>query len=114
MTSQVLKKDAIIRDVLGTLLHPDEYVRIVPGHLSACRKAHGNARVQIGITGKGMIPSHKIQYIEESGKEQLFGAFDQDRRFTDVDIQKSTWSQTAMTFDEVQALLGEMRGFKKT
>ncbi len=113
MPTKPLKKDATLNDVVDTLLQPEDHVRRVLSTLSACRMAHGNASVRIGITGQGKIPAHKVVYADDSGKEVMFGAYDQDRPFTDVAIHEDTWSTKTMTFTEVQALLGQMRGFKK-
>jgi hypothetical protein len=107
-----LKKDAIIADVLPTLVNPEVYVCAVLGNLSRCRKTHGNAYVKIGITGQGKFPSHKVLYTDAAGKEATYGAFDHNRPFTDVNIQERTWSTVSMTFVEVQQLLGEIRGYK--
>jgi hypothetical protein len=113
MKVATLKKDAIIGDVIPTLSNAEEYVRIVLGNLSACKKAHGNASVRIGITGQGKIPSHKVEYRDRLGELVLFGAFDQDRPFTDVGIQEHTWSTATLTFAEVQQLLGDIRNFRR-
>jgi hypothetical protein len=113
MQPQALNKDATLADVLTTLVQPEAYLCAVLGNLSRCRMTHGNASVKIGITGQGKYPSHKVLYADAAGQEATYGAFDHDRPFTDVNIQVHTWSTAAMTFAEVQAILGEIRGFKQ-
>jgi hypothetical protein len=112
MQPDPLKKDATIASVLPTLAKPEEYICAVLGNLSRCRKIQGNAHVRIGITGKGMFPSHKVLYTDATGNELMYGAFDQDRPFTEVKIHENTWSTASMTFGEVQSLLGEIRAYK--
>jgi hypothetical protein len=46
------------------------------------------------------------------GQEKLFGAYDGRNIFTDVTIHKDTWSNKSMTYQEVQDLLGSLRGWK--
>jgi hypothetical protein len=112
MATTKLKSDATIKDVLPTLEKPEEYVRIVLGHLMACkRKPHLDPRVRIGITGTGKMPYHKIVYLTEAGTEGFFAAYDGAHEFGGV-IQDHTWSSAAMTITEVQSVLGDLRGFK--
>ncbi len=106
-----LKPDATIEDVIRTLLDPEEYVRVVLGNMQACRQKHGDTIVRIGVTGQGKVPSHKVTFRED-GEERLFGAYDGRNAFTDVQIHTNTWSTNAMTFGEVQNLLGDLRGWK--
>jgi hypothetical protein len=110
MASQ-LKPDATIADVAQTLLEPEEYVRVVLGNMHACKQKHKDAIVRIGITGQGKVPSHKVTY-RDNGDEKLFGAYDGRNPFTDVQIHTDTWSSNFMTYQEVQNLLGSLRGWK--
>ncbi len=112
MLAPTLKSDSTIRDVQSTLAKPDEYVRVVLGHMMSCFKQHGNAYVRIGITGHGTHPSHKIVYTGPEGEEALFGAFGERLPFTDNIIHVNTWSTARMSTAEVREFLGEMRGWK--
>jgi ribulose bisphosphate carboxylase small subunit len=107
-----IRKDATIREVLPTLLRKEEYLRVVIGHMSECKKQHQNAFVRIGVTGQGKVPSHKIVYDNPDGKETFFKAWGEETLFTDVKIHESTWSTARMSWEEVRDLLGEIRGFK--
>ena len=112
MAARVLKPDSTIRDVRPILAAPDEYIRVVLGHLMACFRQHGNAYVRIGITGLGTHPSHKIVYTDPKGDEMLFKAYAERTPFTE-NIQTHTWSSARMSVEEVKTLLGEVRGFKR-
>ena len=112
MPVAALAKDATIKTVVPTLLKPEEYVRVVIGHMSACRLKHKNAFVRIGITGQGKIPSHKVVYDDLTACEILYKAYGEETEFTDTEIHISTWSSARMAYDEVSRLLGEMRGYK--
>ena len=112
MPSQPLKPDVTIRDVLPTLVDPEEFVRVIVGHLSQCFKQHQHATVRIGITGKGLYPSHKVVYDDSDGKETLFGAFAESLRFTE-NIGDSNWSTARMTYAEVRALMKEIQSIKR-
>lgn len=104
--------NATIRDVLPTLTNKEEYVRIVLGHMRDRRTQHGHAFVRIGVTGSGKIPSHKIVYNDPEGNEILFDAWGENTPFRGVKIHEQTWSQTRMSWDEVSALIGEIRNYK--
>jgi hypothetical protein len=107
-----LSKDATLEDVLPTLLKPENHVRVVLKTMQACRRDHGNAHVRIGITGEGKVPYHKVTYFDAPNSEQLFGAYDGQHEARNVTIHESTWSCKSSSFEEVQALLGRIRGYK--
>jgi hypothetical protein len=109
-----LKSDATIRDVQTTLDDPEEYVRVVLAHMMACTRAHGNARVRIGITGRGIVPHHKVTHTGPNATEDLFEAYDGDNKFTDVMVRNGqTWSSASMSVKATRSLLGELRSIKK-
>lgn len=103
---------ATIRDVLGTLVAPENYVCVVLEHMTECRKRHGSATVRIGITGQGLYPSHKILYSLEEGGEDVFGAWSDRTRFTET-LHEDTWSSAHMTLSEVKELLADIRQIKR-
>lgn len=107
--TKALPLDATIDDVRDSLERPDEYVRVVLGNMSACRRKHGNAHVRIGVTGAGKVPYHKITYQYDKS-EQLYDAFDGVSPFA-VAPDDLNWSTKSMSFDDVRNLLGEIRGF---
>ena len=102
-----------ITDVLPSLAKPEEYVRVVLGHMAKCNKDKGNARVRIGVTGTGKYPSHKVVYSDDDGVEQLYGAWGEEIPFSGVAIHTDTWSSRSMNFDEVRELIGQIRGLRR-
>ena len=113
MASRRLAGDATITDVLPTLAKPEEYVRVVLGHLAGCNKDNGNAHVRIGVTGTGKFPSHKIVHFDDAGVEHLYGAWGEETPFSDVKIHTDTWSTRTMAFDEVRNLIARIRGIHR-
>ena len=114
MASWTLGTDVTIRDVMSTLTDKEKYTQVVLEHLMECQREHGkgNAHVRIGITGTGQVPSHEVVYDNPNLVETLFHAYAEQTRFTE-NIQINTWSSVRMSVDEVRALLGEMRGFRR-
>ncbi|MDQ2764454.1 MAG: hypothetical protein M3Y22_13555 [Pseudomonadota bacterium] len=111
-----LSKDATIMDVVGSLRSPDAYVSGVFGKLHECRKVHGAAAVRIGITGRGLCPYYRILYDFTAGQpdssDKIFGAYFDNHtplEWTTSEATNSLWSSRFATYDEVRALLGEMR-----
>jgi hypothetical protein len=78
--------------------------------MNPCFVKHGNARVRIGITGEGKIPYHKVTFMSADGHEQFYDAFAGESRFQGVKVLENTWSTGFMTYEDVQALLGKLRG----
>ena len=112
MNKTGIEPNAIIADVVPTLSDPEEYVRLIVATMAPCYKEHKNARVRIGITGEGKMPYHKITFADRDGIETFYGAFGGFNQFRDVKIHESTWSTAFTTFEDVQALLGKLRGWK--
>ena len=110
-----LPLDTTIKKLIknGSLEKPEEWLRVTLQNMANCRSVHGNCMMQIGITGTGRRPFHKVAYIDEAGTIKIFGAFDGRNPFTGVDIHDgSTWSNVATSFQDVQQVLGKLRGFK--
>lgn len=114
MAEKIIPNDAIIDDVMPTLSNPLDYVRGVLGRLHECKHLRGNASVRIGTTGQGLIPYYRVIYADGDGAEQIFGAYygDNHAAFDTAKSPSQTWSTGSMTYDEVQQLLGKIRGFK--
>lgn len=104
--------DATLEEVEPTLLNAEKHVAAVLGTMLPCRREHGNAHVRIGITGEGKVPYHKVVYLDEAGDEQLFASFDGRNKSENYRVHENTWSSRSMSFVEVQAQLGRIRGFK--
>lgn len=109
-----IASDATLADIRDRLTKPEDHVATVLLTMQPCRKAHGNAYVRIGITGTGKVPYHKVVFLDADGAEQLFGSFDGRNMDAGNKVHEDTWSTRTMSFAEVQALLGEIRGIKPT
>lgn len=134
MHADAIPPDATIVTIMRKLKNPEEYVRPLLGNMHACLKAHGNASVRIGVTGKGITPHYRVGYgavldfdgiklageeipgIEATvipGLEALFGAFDgRNHRPMNYDVEalrEGHWSSQPMNYDEVAAVLGALR-----
>jgi hypothetical protein len=111
--ANLLQHDATINDALPTIIEKEEFVRLILGNLMQCKRLHGNASVRIGVTGDGTAPYHRISYYNDAGIEVASGAFIGGSPFKNVTrVNDDTWSSTATTLAEVQAILGELRQFK--
>ena len=109
-----IEPNATIETIRHLLDDPEKFVRVVLGNMVPCRKEHGNAFVRIGITGEGKVPYHKIVWDDEAGAEQLYGSFDGKVMDEKYKVHVSTWSTARMSYEEVQALLGSIRGYTKS
>jgi hypothetical protein len=116
MAEKVIPSDATIDDVMPTLNDPLGYVRGVLGRLHQCKQAHGDALVRIGTTGRGLIPYYRVVYGDGEGTEQIYGAYygDNHAAFDTFKAPNNTWSTGAMTYDQVQLLIGKLRGFTRS
>jgi hypothetical protein len=138
MSHAPLARDATIADVLTTLKNPKQYLRGVLENLHACKsqKQMGQKSevvTRIGITGEGIAPYYRIDYSAElSGKglggrtmRATFGAFDgrthkiiaafaetSNHREESILVDEH-WSTRSMSLEDVQNLLGQIRGFRR-
>ena len=122
MSLSPLPKDARISDVIETLARPIDYVRGVVDHQFECKRHYGVAYVRIGITGQGIKPHYRIEYLpEQAGRpwNGVFNAYRGDNHKVMVPeenediLREFHWSSRAMTFEETQALLGALRIAKR-
>jgi hypothetical protein len=114
-----------LRDVVQTLDRPDHYLRGVLGNMILCRKEHSSANVRIGTTGRGIAPHYRIEPDDLTLTEWFDDATDLSAFFrayhgrshkllgwSQGELKHDSWSRSSMSFDEVQQLIGELRGFK--
>lgn len=113
-----------IKDIVNTLANPKEYVRKVLENMIACKKEHGLASVAIGKTGRGIVPNYRVSpdiLSDWQGKidpGEFFKAYNgrSHKRIEDWDVwelREEHWSDLRMSFEQVQNLLGELRGFQR-
>ncbi|TXN02310.1 hypothetical protein FV222_09660 [Methylobacterium sp. WL103] len=112
----VIASDATIATVLSSLRNPERYVCGVLDQMFACRKAHGNAAVRIGVTGTGLMPYYRVIFDAEDGSadsnDRIFGAYFDNHtplEWKSSEASNRLWSSRFMSFEEVQALLPQVR-----
>lgn len=111
MSKQGLNPETTLRDVWPSLAKPGDYVRSVLGHLMACQRKHGNARIRLGSGGRGIMPCHMIMYDLPDGTRLIFNAYDGDRLYPGPVHEDGGWCRASMTVEEVRQFVGEMNGF---
>ena len=130
-----LASDATLRDVVNanTLNEPVRYVRGVLENMLDCRRQFGTATVQLGITGDGRSPNYQVSpardpdedieawldyYVEAmttgNDPKQRFAAYHgmshKRLAFGAIELRHKSWSDEWSDYEEVRALLGELRG----
>ena len=127
MPARAISNDAIISDIVPTLDNAEEYVRRVFENMVEYRKTHGTAFVRVGTTGRGIAPHYRVQKEHSATKEFVgytlddasgyFMAFHgrnhKQLEWGARELRTEHWSSRAMSYDEVQTLLGKLRNFKK-
>jgi hypothetical protein len=112
--------NATIRDICGTLLQPEEYVRKVLDNMASCqRNKKASATVRLGILGEGKAANYRVEYPSPDagdGSPAIYALFKGlghgKLAEDDAVLGRTTWSSETTTFAEVQALLGQQRNFK--
>ena len=72
MPGDIVAADATIRDIVGRLNKPAEYLRRVLEHMYECKREFGTAFVRIGVTGNGRAPNYRIEYSKDSFSQRIF------------------------------------------
>ncbi len=109
-----LPPDAALPDIVADLADAEEYLRRMLGNLRFCQKRHGDARVRIGVTGKGtpkgISPSYRIDY--SAGDDvAVFNGFGgtSHSAFTPTNLRETNWSRAHTPIQEVQRLYDDLR-----
>lgn len=119
----MITPDAIVSDIIETLSDPTEYVRQIIRNFVGDQFDRAKAVVRIGVSGQGINPHYKIEYqmaenIEVMGIriEKLTGAkiyhgksHKEISNFANEDTKEHSWSNRAMSYGELETLLGELR-----
>jgi hypothetical protein len=125
MASTKLPAETTIGDVVSSLDDPIAYVRGVLENMTACRRKHGSATVSIGLMGTGKAPHYRVapqnfilDVVEGKDLSAYFVAHHgrSHQEMTDWgsdELRVTHWSRGSMTYEQVQGLLGELRGFKR-
>lgn len=120
-----LNGNETIRDVVSSLAKPEPYVRGVLGNMSDFRRRGIDPIVKIGTTGQGIYPHYRIEPANGDGSDigaeitafletmiAFGGRNHKPMEWTAFDVRGEHWSEESMTYDEVQTLLGSLRGYK--
>jgi len=112
-----------IRDIIDSLDKPESYVRGVLGSMFNYRQTIAEPIVAIGVTGKGIVPHYRLQPAS-NGEDVLESVTDywnnvaafngrnhKQMEWDASQIKGDNWSGGRMTLGEVQALLGDLRGY---
>jgi hypothetical protein len=132
MPRDIVAADATIRDVVGRLNKPAEYLRRVLEHMYECKREFETAFVRIGVTGNGRAPNYRIEYSKDSSGHWTYAVYNGlshqqiddlgdlgefllapleeiEIKRPDRSLQREHWSSRAMQWDEVAIVLGELR-----
>jgi hypothetical protein len=109
-----MRPDARIMDVVDTLDDPVEYARGVVENFFSHEYGFDRQRavVRIGVSGRGIIPNYAIeQRGEHTPTFELRYCFHgrNHKEILEDSFIGENWSSAAMSCDEVQSLLGELR-----
>jgi hypothetical protein len=126
-----MKPDARITDIIESLADAEEYVRGIVGSFIEHGFDKQRSEIRIGVSGRGIYPNYSIiepcepqetvirdhrgvpLKITKSVQSRIVLNGQSHREILDDSSWGENWSTAAMSFAEVQALLGELRRFKK-
>lgn len=109
-----IRRDATLRDAKSGLADPEHFISQAFGVMHRIAKDHGDVRLRLGVTGTGQFPNYRIEDAN-SGEAvaALNGAnhepWPEGEKFDGV----GTWSESTMSKQEVEELLGEIRNFSR-
>jgi hypothetical protein len=122
----IMRSDARIADVLHTLSNPEDFVRGILCNFINEGFNRDEAVVRIGVSGTGAAPHYCIEHGSETsapfpglsleanryGRRAVFHGRSHNP-ILDDQFPGMSWSSAAMTFVEVQSILGSLRAHKK-
>ena len=126
MNDPRLGKYATIKDLieLKTLPDPENYLRNVLENMMACKEEYRTPHVRIGILGSGQFPHYRIEpvpppleeYLESpDARKDRYEAFHgrSHKSYGLTDLGYDHWSDSKMSFVEVQSLYDVIREWPK-
>jgi len=126
----MMKPDARITDIIESLADAEDYVRGIMGSFIEHSFDKQQSQIRIGVSGKGVFPNYSIvepcepeerpiesqgvslKITSSVGKRMVFHG-QSHREILEDSAWGESWSSAAMSFAEVQTLLGDLRQFKK-
>jgi hypothetical protein len=122
--AEKIAPDSKVSDIIHTLSNPVEYVRQIIGNFVSDQYNRATDVVRIGVAGIGVAPNYKIESpftLDMLGTPRvMWGAriyhgrnHKEIEAFTNNDTRDEHWSTQTMTYDELAALIGELRSKRK-
>ena len=112
MARDAIPSNSTFSSIVRTLDKPEAQIRQILEVMIPCRRQHGNAHVRIGVTGEGKQPYFKIFSVATDGSHDTYGTFYGPTRQDDSwQAQVGAWSSASSSVEEIQELLGQVRGF---
>jgi len=132
-----LRSDATLVDLIGTLKDPESYLCGVLQNMSAWKKANGSAYVNVGTTGRGVVPHYRVgpsfdglefgknldmsnpddlgEFLREYSKHcnAFHGSSHKRLEWGVMELRNGSWSSCQMSYADVQGLLGNLRSSKR-
>lgn len=116
--------DSKVSDIVRTLDDPIEYVRGIIGNFVGEQYNRATDVVRIGVAGIGFAPNYKIESpstFDLRGEPRVVWEariyhgrnHKEIEAFTNNDTRDEHWSTQTMTYDELTALIGELRSKRK-
>jgi len=112
------KQDTTLRTIVETLPDAQEFVRRVLGNMTGCS---GDCQVRFAVDRKTRRPDYLVEMLifdEVTGLEiihiqslAVVSGRTHEGDLVDATNIRRAWSTEAMTFKQVQLLLGELRGY---
>jgi hypothetical protein len=114
--SPAMKPDARIAEIIETLSNAEEYVRGIVGSSIQHSFDKERSSVTIGISGTGLYPNYFTQEPSETapGRRSMVFNGRSHREILEDSFWGESWSSAAMSFAEVQALLGHVRDGRRS
>ncbi|MDT0507602.1 hypothetical protein [Novosphingobium sp. MMS21-SN21R] len=112
--ANTLAPDSTLLDLSGKIDDLEDFVRQVFGVMRLASKEHGAALImRLGITGAGRAPNYRLEMVETG---QAVMAIDGANHRPWPDGSRfdapANWSSSTMTLEQVQQLLGDIRGWR--
>jgi hypothetical protein len=106
-----MKSDARITDIVETLADAEEYVRGIVHSFIEYSFDKEQSTITIGVSGTGLYPNYFIQEPSEGppGRRRTVFNGRSHREILEDSFWGEGWSSAAMSFHEVQSLLGQLR-----
>jgi hypothetical protein len=135
--TMTLSREMTIADIIDSLMNPEDYLCGVLDNMRDWKNEHGTAYVSIGTTGQGIAPHYRvgpssdslesikhldldkrddlIEFLREYSKHcrAFHGRSHKRLDWGVLELRNQHWSTRQMSFEEVQSLLGQFRGYKR-